>query len=290
MNDEEKAMEEYAKAGVDLPELKEQSVKEEAPEQEPKPEETKVEEHTVPLKENTEPERKRSIYDEYKEKKAELKSERELRERAEQERDEFKRLLENREDAQTPQERQEAQDELEAFAREINADPQTIRKMRDLFLKDLKPQTDESLANSLAEWKTWRAQNEKLIENQLFDTEFQKIVPSLKSILPNITDAEMAEVKKELDRVAHTKEYHDKDLEYVAWKHKDTLSALVSPKKKGIESKGRADTQEQSFTFDPEADISRLSPKEREAWEQEYQKLTSSKELATDSDGRKIFI
>ncbi len=285
MNEEQQAMEAYQNAGVDLPELNEP----EAPQatEEPKADEPKDQE---PLKETERVERKRSIYDEYKEKKAELKSEKELREQAERERDDLKAKLEAVQTAETPQEKQEAQDELTAFAQKVNADPTALREMQQLFTKDIKPTIDPQLAARLDKFEAWQKDNAQVIEKQMFEEEFNKSVPSLKALIPNASDAEMQAVKAELDRLSHTQEYHDKDLEYIAWKHKDSLSALVSPKKRGLEPKGRVDAAEESFDFDPNADYSRLSPKERELWEAGYNRMTKSAELHKDADGRLVIL
>jgi hypothetical protein len=292
MNEEQKAMEAYKEAGVDLPELNEQpsETKEEAHQEPEAPETKKPEEPTEPLQETEKLERKRSIYDEYKEKKAELKSERELREQAERERDEFRTKYEALQNADTPEERQEAQDELETFAKEINADPQALRKMRELFLKDVKPQTNDELARDLQEFKAWKSQNSELMEKQMFEDEFRSSMPTLKEMLPNASDEEMQKVKETLDNLSHSKEFHDKDLEYIAWKHRSELSALISPRKRGLESKGKTDIDENSFEFDPTADYSQMSPKQKERWEAEYRKLTSSTDLGTDASGRKVLL
>ena len=74
------------------------------------------------------------------------------------------------------------------------------------------------------------------VEKQMFEEDFQKVTPALKELLPTASAEEMQAVKKEIDRLSHTKELHDKPLDYIAWKHKDTLTALVSPKKRGLES------------------------------------------------------
>ena len=289
MNDEN-MVKEYLEAGVDLPELnEEQPAKEDAPAPQPDaPKGDEQKDEDEPLQETPKVERKRSIYDEYKEKKSELKSERELREQAERERDELKRLLEQRESAQTPEAQQDAQDELESFAREMGADPTAIKKMRDLFLKDAR--LDDGIQRDLAEFKAWKSQNAQLLEKQMFEEEYQRTIPTLKELLPGASDDELNAVKKELDRISHTEEYHDKDLEYIAWKHKDTLSTLISPKKRGMERKGRTDVQEESFDFDPNADLSRMSPKELDQWEKMYREMSETSTLATDAQGKKILI
>jgi hypothetical protein len=292
MQTEEEAMKEYADAGVELPELKEEPKEPEAPQpkEEPPVDEPKEPE---PLQEN-EPkvERKRSIYDEYKEKKSELKSERELREQVERERDELRVKLEARENAVTPEEKKYAQTDLDSFAQEIGADPQAIKKMRELFLKDVQPTTDPALVEKLAKFEAWQEQNQVVMEKQMFEDEFNSSLPKLKDILPKASDSEMQNVKKEIERLSHTKEYYDKDLDYIAWKEKDTLNALISPKKAGLERKGRVDAQEEHSTeFDPNADYSKMSLKEREQWEENYRKMVDRAEgLSTGADGKKILI
>lgn len=293
MNEEE-LMKQYADAGVDLPDLKkptEEKVDEkkaEAPAEE-KADEEEAKEH---LQTKPEESRKRSIYDEYKEKKNELKSEREQREALEQENRELQSKIEALNRADTPRERAEAEDELDEFAKEINADPQAIKKMRELFLKDIKvPTIDESLRKDLDEFKRYKAENQQAIEKSLFEKEFSKVTPTLKEFFPSVSDAELDIIKTEVDKIAHSKEWHDKDLDYIVFKNKEILSNFVSPHKKGMESKSRKDVSVDSFNFDPNADYSKLSPTERNQWEAEYRKMvSSSNELMTDANGRKIII
>lgn len=289
MNEEQKLVEQYLEAGVDLPELKQEQPKEEEAPAEPKAGE-KPEEPKEPLQETPRQERKRSIYDEYKEKKTELKSERELREKAERERDEYRTKLEALSQAETQEEHQEAKDDLEAFAQAKGLDAQALREMRDLFTKDLKPTIDPTISQKLQKFEQWEAETAREREQQMFEREFADTLPTLKNLLPNANDDELSNVKKELDRLSHTERYHDKELAYVAWAEKDALSKLVSPKKRGMESKGKADTESSTFEFDPNADYASMTPKEREKWEAEYRKATSQEGLVTDSQGRKIII
>lgn len=280
--DEEAYKKELAEAGVDLPELKE----EETPQtpEEPQKEEPKEE----PLQEPKE-QRKRSIYDEYKEKKAELKSEREAREQAERERDEFRTKLEAYANAPTEERRIEAQDDLDAFAKEINADPASLRKMRDLFLKDAAP-TNKQLETDLAEFKAWKAQNAQFLEQQMFEKEFKAVTPTIKDMFGNIADTEMDAIRSKLDELSHTKEWHDKDLDYIVFKNKQELSALVSPKKRSMETKSRRDVDTDTFEFDAEADLSKMTPKQLEQWEEAYRKAGKQADLLTDAQGRKMII
>lgn len=291
MNEEEMYKKELAEAGVDVSDIKEPE--ETTPEPEVKAEETK-EIEAEPKEEESLPEpkeqHKRSIYEEYKEKKAELKSEREQREQVERERDELRAKLEAVSHADTREERQTASDDLEAFAQEIGADAQAIRKMRDLFLKDVKPSTDPALAEKLEKFEAWQQENSKTLEKARFQEEFTSVTPTLKELIPNVSDEEMKLIQAKVDELAHTKEYHDKDLDYVIFKNKETLSKLVSPKKRGMESKERKDVVEESFDFDPNADYSKMTMKEREIWEEGYKKYTSGEGIVKDTQGRSLLI
>jgi len=284
----------YAEAGVDLPELKD------APKEDPKAEEPKEPvEPTEPAKEPEEPEaplqepkeqRKRSIYDEYKEKKAEARTEKERADNAERERDELKQKLEAVNTAHTPEEKKEAADDLEAFAKEIGADPTAIRRMRELFLKDVAPKTDAELQQRLDRFEAWEKANRSSIEKQMFEDEFKSATPKLEKMFGKASTEEMASIKAELDKLSHSKEWHDKPLAYIAFEHQDTLAALVSPKKRGMESKDRKEAAGEDFEFDPNADYASMTSAQREKWEAEYKKATTSNDVLTDAQGRKIII
>lgn len=309
--DDKQLAEEYAEQGVDLSELSDQSKeepkaeeakeapkeeeksKDEEPQEEPKKIEKSDEEEPEdePLQEPKE-QRKRSIYDEYKDKKQELKSERELREEAERERDELKQKLEAVNTADTPAEKKEAQDDLDAFATEINADPTALKRMRELFLKDIKPSSDnEEIKQQLDEFKRWKEDNQQAIEKQAFEDEFKSVQPTLKELFPDVKSEELDEIKQELDTISHSKEWHDKPLDYIAFKHKEKLSALVSPKKRGLESNTKKDFPvKNNIDFDPNADVSKLTPAQQEEWMSQYQKLGKEEGLSEDSMGRKIIV
>lgn len=302
---EETYLKEAQAQGVDLPEMQENTEEKEG-ENAPKttPEAPKTDESTVvpPEKDEkteddstltTEPKErpKRSIYDDLKEKKKEVKTERELREQAEKERDEIKIKFETLTTAKTPQEQQEALDDLEQFAEATQSDPVMLKQMRDLFLKDFKVQdANPELQKDLAEFKAWKSENQAVIEKSRFDTEFQQVTPTLKELLPNASDEEMQAVRAKVDEISHSAEFHDKELDYVIFRNKDLLSKLVSPKKRGMESKGKKDVQEMSTDFDPNADYASMTGAQRDAWETEYKKMSENKGLSTDARGRKIII
>ncbi len=238
--------------------------------------------------------KKRSIYTDYKEKKEDLKKEKEARETAERERDEFKTKLEALESAgANKNEIRKAQDDIDAFAEANKLDPEALKTMRDLFLKDFKaPQSlSEEDRKTLEDAKSFVATNRKTVEKQEFEEEFASTLPTLKELFPKATAEEFVNIKKEVDKIAHSKDWNDKTLDYVIFKNKDSLTKLVSPKKRGMEGKNSIeDNVDTPSDFNINVDFSKMTAAEITKWEADYAKLTKSDGLMEDSSGRKIFI
>jgi len=240
------------------------------------------------LKETKEP-RKRTIYDDYKEKKSELKSERELREMVERERDELKARLDAISNAETPKEKEEAQDEIDAFiASHKEWDKDAIKDLIAIAQKGSKP--DETVVQKLNRFEAWEKENRQSLEKQHFEEEFKQSIPTIKELFPNATEAELDAIKVEVDKLSHTKEFHDKDLDYVVFKNKSVLSNFVSPKRKGMETRGRKEVGETRTEFDPDADLSKMSSSELVAWETEYRKSGKTDGLMTNASGKRILL
>jgi hypothetical protein len=263
----------------------------EAPKETPKEEPKEPEDNQLPKdpKEHV----ARKLSEKYKEVKTNLKSETELREQAERERDEYKSKFEALQSASTPQEKKDAIDDLDAYAQEIGADPQALQKLKTILLKDAPTAgLSEEDRQMLQEVREFKEQNQKAIEAQAFEREFKAVTPTLKDMFPSISGDELEAVRTKLDDIAHSKEWFDKSLDYVAFKNKDQLSALVSPKKRGMESKNRQDMGEDNS---PAVDLTAYpvngSPAEKARFEEAYDKATKSTgDLMTNAKGTRIMI
>lgn len=276
---------EYDEAGIELPPDTVQTLE---PVLVPEPVAPKVEagdekETLEPLQiKPEEPPKKRSIYQDLKETRQDVKTERELREQAEKERDDLKTQLESK--AQTT----EVGDELAAYAAEIGADPVALKRMQDIFLKGVpKPTVDNT---SLEAFQQWQAANSKAIEAQSFEEEFKVVSSDIQKMFPEASTEEMGLIKTKLDELAHTEAFHDKELDYVVFKNQESLKALVSPKKHGIETKGRIDVTAPTFEFDPNADLTKMSEAQQAEWEKAYNQASKSDELVTDAQGKRLII
>jgi hypothetical protein len=289
---DEQYLAEAKEAGIDVeaivptpPEAQKPSKESEEAEEEVENEEQIVEEPTdtdtededLP-KEPPQP-KKRTIYHD-------LKDEKNRRKDAERERDDLKAKLDALSNADTPVERQDAKDELEAFAEKNNLDPQTLKEMRAIFTKDVSPKSDEEREKALSDLLATKQSLDKIVEKQHFEDEFKTIVPTLKTYFPTIGDAELQGVKDELDKLAHSKEWHDKDLDYVLFKNRDKLEKLVSPRKRTLESNTKRDIPATVPEFNPTPDFAKMSAQELEQWEKDYSQ--SSSEKMTNSRGIRV--
>jgi hypothetical protein len=278
----------YEEAGIELPLDATPTIEPAVVEPTPEPV-TPTEPVVEPEPLTTEPresqERKpRSIYNDLKDTRNNLKSERELREQAEQERDELKAKLDSR--TTIPE-----SDELKTFADKIGADPEAIREMRELFLKGQQSTSiNPELQSKLDAFETWQKDNGQAIAKQQFEAEFTSAVPQLQKMFPTASAEDISSMRKELDTLAHTTEFHDKEIDYIAFKNQDKLSSLITPHKRGLESKGRVDATNIPTDFNPNADISKMSAKEAEVWESEYRKMSKEDGLSTDSSGRRMLL
>lgn len=184
---------------------------------------------------------KRSIYQDLKEKKVEA---REAKEEAEAMRAENARLAQELADlkqakieAKTPAEKQTVDDEIEAFAESIGADPDAIAGLIPILEKRLGK--GETLSKEDLEFiKQVKAEQQKTAGQVAFNNEWNDFVPSLKAEFPHVSDADLASVRKEVEKLAHTPEFHDKEIDYIYFKTKNSLSKLISPKRESAEGGG----------------------------------------------------
>lgn len=200
------------------------------------------------------PKKPRSIYDDLKEKKKEVKeavanveAEKARADAAETKAAELQALLDAKDDAKTPQEKKEAAKDIEEYSKKYNLDSESLEELSQIILSKA-PKPDPILTpEEAAEWRAERAKGKQSAEdNQILAT-----APTVRKQLNINDDAELATVMQEVVKLAHTPEFHDKEVEYIIWKNQEALSKLVSPKKPSFEHGGQsADAQaEDSIDF-----------------------------------------
>lgn len=297
---EEKYRKELEAQGIEIPEVKaaddaeakakeEAEAKAKADDEEAAAKAKAEEEAEAKDLEGTQEKPKRSIYEVYKDEKSARKFAEERAQKAEEEKAELQRKL----DAATGASDAKVEDATEdavAYAKKIGADPDLVQRIIQDAQKGLKPEIDASLRKDLAEFNEWKKANQKVVEAQRFNEEFGALLPSLKSQYPNASEEEIAAIKSRLDVISHSKGWNDKDLDYIAFKHSSELAKLVSPRKRGMESKDRREGERVSSDFDPNADYSKMSLKEREEWEKQYHEAGKTEGLTLGANGKKTLI
>lgn len=78
-------------------------------------------------------------------------------------------------------------------------------------------------------------------EKRHFEGEWGQMLPSLRKQFPNATEAQIAEAKKLMDDLSHSKEGADKELPYLLWKNSKKFTTIlkVLAKDKSAESQTR---------------------------------------------------
>jgi hypothetical protein len=212
-------------------EKQEEPADQKAPEADKKPEdEPKEPAPTLPKK-------PRSIYDDLKDTRKEKKAETERADAAEAEAARLKGLLDAKDGAKTPEQKREAADDIEAFATEQGLDAAGLKKLTDIILSKVpKVEMPDGLKpDEVAAWRADRAAAARQAE----DAQIQSQAPTIKEQLSITEPKELDAVMAEVTRLAHTPEFHDKEVEYIVWKNQAALSKLVSPKKPSFESGGQ---------------------------------------------------
>ena len=85
-----------------------------------------------------------------------------------------------------------------------------------------------------------------------FEKEWQSLTPELQKQYPNAKATELSEAKKLLDELGHSKEFHDKDLDYVVYKNRSKFDALLKVAKN---TKSGETTSKQIEDYNDDEDI-----------------------------------
>lgn len=194
------------------------------------------------------PEKKRSIYDDLKDKKKEVKEAKTEAEtvRAENEvlkaeNEALKKLAESAKGAETDEEIEAIEDEIKELAKAIGGDPKAVKTLTDFLTKKLVKKDGVDISKEDIEAvKNFKKEQEKMNANVAFSKEWEDFTPSLKKDFPNISDDELKNVKTKVFEFAHSKKYHAAEIDYIYFKEKELLSKLVSPKRPSIENAGDA--------------------------------------------------
>lgn len=199
-------------------------------EPEAKPEEKKPEEAPEP-----QIKKPRSIYDDLKDKKHELKETRTELETATARVAELEALVTTQKEAETPKEKSKAAADIKEYAEKHGLDADSLDELTNVILSRVPKAEIPMTPEEVAEWRQERDRSKRQAEDQAILAS----APSVKNQLVIHDDAELQTVMQEVVKLAHTAEFADKEVDYIVWKNREALSKLVSPKKPSFEQGGQ---------------------------------------------------
>lgn len=201
--------------------------------------------------------------------KAELKSELEadFNKKIEDMRTEFGKAKPNEEKAET------LEDDVKELAKKLNFDEDKTRAIIEVARKGMGTTLSAEDKAILDTFKASSLENE---QRQIFQTEWNGVLPSLKEQFPNATDEQLSKAQAKMDELSHNEDYHDKDMDYIIFKEKTEFDKLLfSPKQKTFESRnGVAPVQDE--VADLEEFNPTWSPAQVEIWEKKRQNIMDS--------------
>ena len=169
----------------------------------------------------------------------------------------------------TPAEKAEIKavdDALGAVATKHNLDAEGLAEIAKVLESNIMKNLEDSgklkvspeVQNKLDELDRILTERSAQAEQSHFDGEWTKLVPEIQKQFPNASANELAEAKKVMDELSHTKEFHDKDLDYVLFKNQSkfsTILKLAKGKKAGESPAREVEVQEENeddIDLDPE--------------------------------------
>lgn len=177
-------------------------------------------------------------------------------------------------------------EDINTLAKELNFDPEKTKKIIEISRKGLEAtEEDKAFIKEQREFfEAKKADDFQKEQAAIFNGEWGAVLPQVKTMFPNASDEQIAKVKAEVDKLSHTKKYHQTDLDYILFKEKASFEKIAfSPKSKTFESGKPQVKTEDDFDGSAPENLNDMSPaqfaefeKKREAYlsESPKQKLT----------------
>ena len=132
-------------------------------------------------------------------------------------------------------------DAIESYAEKYGADAEQIKELKlALGINDVKPEPKVEPKTS-PEDQAILDRSREIVAEKMFQEEYTKLaIPELKAAFPNATPEQLEKARTEVEKLATTKEYLDKSLDFVVYKNKSAFDAIFAPDRKGPESARQA--------------------------------------------------
>jgi hypothetical protein len=132
------------------------------------------------------------------------------------------------------------EEEVKKLAAELQFDEAKTRRIIEVARKGIEPLTADDkklLEEYRADKEARQAKDAEREQDEIFNTEWNEVLPSIKTQYPNATDEQLQSAKDALDELSHSEKYHEMDMDYILFKEKESLGKILfSPKQSTFES------------------------------------------------------
>jgi hypothetical protein len=132
------------------------------------------------------------------------------------------------------------EEEVKKLAAELQFDEAKTRRIIEVARKGIEPLTADDkklLEEYRADKEARQAKDAEREQDEIFTTEWNEVLPSIKTQYPNATDEQLQAAKDALDELSHSEKYHEMDMDYILFKEKESLGKILfSPKQSTFES------------------------------------------------------
>lgn len=112
---------------------------------------------------------------------------------------------------------------IQEYAEKYGIEEEDVRKL--VAMVTPKQVLPPEVSKMLETFQTTQDQLALIEEEKHFNVEFEKADPVVQQYFPGLTPEQGKALRQSVFELSHTKEWHDRDLEYVLWKNKDALLA-----------------------------------------------------------------
>lgn len=133
--------------------------------------------------------------------------------------------------ADTVQNEQKIKDYAERHGFTFDEAKEQVESLRDILGIEAKQLEEKKPAEFTPEQKQTLERAEEIEAIEYFNTEFSKdAIPQIQELFPNATQEQIERAKKEIEKIACTAPFTDKNLRYVVFESRKELASIFKPK------------------------------------------------------------
>lgn len=170
------------------------------------------------------------------------------------------------------------EEEVKKLADELQFDQDKVRRIIEVARKGIEPLTADDkklLEEYRADKEARQTKDQEREQDEIFTTEWNEVLPSLKAKYPNASEEQLQAAKDAVDELSHSEKYHELDMDYILFKENESIGKILfSPKQATFESPRNAPIDDNSDEF-PEI-TANMTPNQVLAAEKKQERMAES--------------